>query len=114
MTIGEGSNEGLMGHAKNLMLLAELLQFLGDRLGHSPGHPHINFIKDQGSHRINLGKTGFQRQQKPTHFPAGSNVTQGLQGFPRIGAKEKGDVVGSGGGGFDRFELNLKLHLFHG
>ena len=78
MAIGHGRNQRLVRHTQHLMLLTQIMEFLGDRLGNPPRYPHIDLIKDHRPYGINLGETSLQRQQKAAHFPTRGDFPQGL------------------------------------
>lgn len=60
MGISEGGDQRLMGDAEDLMVQAQIVQLVGDRLGHLPRYPRINFIKNQRRRpRRCAGETGF-------------------------------------------------------
>ena len=114
VVIGHGRHDRLVCHAQNLVILAEMMELLGDRLGHSPGNPRINFIKNRRLYLAHLGKTSFKRQQKAAHFPTGSRFAQGLQGFSGVRAEGVGNSIEPGRRRGNPPKLHSKLHPLHG
>ena len=111
MVIGGGGHQGLVGHAEHLPLGRQILQQLGHRSADAATDARIDLIEQQGHMRIRSRQTGFQRQQKARHLPAGGHLRQGRQGLTGVRREQKLHRIGPLLRGAGGLELHGKAHV---
>ena len=56
------------GSRTNLVVAAEVMQLLGNRLGYPTRNSDVNFIEDKSRDGINLRETSLEREQESAHL----------------------------------------------
>jgi hypothetical protein len=82
-------------HAKHLVVVTDLMEFLTDGRAQAPADSGVDLIEYQGSSASRSRKYPLQGEHQPRQFTATGDISDRSQGFSRIGAEQDLEMVRS-------------------